>query len=128
MKTALKLAAFLFAAGICGTPQIVLAQTATKPAEPALVEAYLKATFGKTPPEWQARIEPDETLKSCNLHRNDVPSAEADKIIARELAKVAYPADGKLLGDWKEGASKSAASRLWNAPAGCLCWKSTNCS
>lgn len=102
MKTALKLAAFL-AAGICCTPQMVLAQTATRPAESALVEAYLKATFGKAPPEWQARIEPDETLKTCNLHRNEVPSAEADKIIARELAKVVYPADGKLLGDWKEG-------------------------
>ena len=102
MKTALKLAAFL-AAGICCTPQIALAQTATKPAEPALVEAYLKATFGKAPPEWQARIEPDETLKTCNLNRNEVPSAEADRIIARELAKVVYPADGKLLGDWKEG-------------------------
>jgi sulfur-oxidizing protein SoxX len=103
MKTALKLTALLLAAGICGAPQIVLAQTVTKPAEPTLVEAYLKSTFGKTPPEWQARIEPDETLKTCNMHRNDVPSAEADKIIARELAKVVYPADGKLLGDWKEG-------------------------
>ena len=103
MKTALKLAAFLLAFGICSTPQLVSAQTAAKPADPAVVEAYLKSTFGKAPPEWQARIEPDETLKTCNLARNDVPSAEADKIIARELAKVVYPADGKLLGDWKEG-------------------------
>ena len=103
MKTALKLAAFLFAFGICSTPQLVSAQTAAKPADPAVVEAYLKSTFGKAPPEWQARIEPDETLKTCNLARNDVPSAEADKITARELAKVVYPADGKLLGDWKEG-------------------------
>ena len=102
MKTALKLAA-LFVVGICGAPQIALAQMATKPADPAVVEAYLKSTFGKAPPEWQARIEPDETLKTCNLARNDVPSAEADKIIARELSKVVYPADGKLLGDWKEG-------------------------
>ena len=69
-----------------------------------MVDAYLKATFGKAPAEWQARIEPDETLKTCNCHRNDVPSAEAEKIIKRELAKVVYPADGKLLGDWKEGA------------------------
>ncbi len=79
------------------------AQTARKPADPALVDAYVKSTFGKAPPEWQARIEPDETLKVCNAHRNEVPSAEVDKIIKRELAKVAYPADGKLLGDWKEG-------------------------
>lgn len=78
-------------------------QTAAKRADPATVDAYLKSTFGKAPPEWQAKIEPDETLKVCNATRNDVPSAEADKILKRELAKVVYPADGKLLGDWKEG-------------------------
>src|SRR5437667_3088730 len=82
-------------------PCTASAQTA---ASPAMVEAYLKATFGKAPPEWQARIEPDETLKSCNQARNEMPSAEADKIVARELAKVVYPADGKMLGDWKAGA------------------------
>ena len=32
-----------------------------------------------------------------------MPSAEADKIVQRELAKVVFPADGNLLGDWKEG-------------------------
>ena len=76
--------------------------TLSKP-DPALVETYVKATFGKAPAEWQARLEPDETLKACNAHRNEVPSAEADKIMARELARVALPADGKFLGDWKEG-------------------------
>ncbi len=69
----------------------------------ATVDAYVKATFGKAPPEWQARIEPDETLKVCNAKRNEVASAEADALLARELAKVEYPADGKLIGDWKEG-------------------------
>ncbi|RYX85777.1 MAG: sulfur oxidation c-type cytochrome SoxX [Bradyrhizobiaceae bacterium] len=33
-----------------------------------------------------------------------LPSAEADKITKRELARVVYPADGKFLGNWKEGA------------------------
>jgi sulfur-oxidizing protein SoxX len=99
-----KLAAFVFAFGICSAPQIATAQTATKRADPAVVEAYLQATFGKASPEWQAKIVPDETLKACNEHRNEVPSAEAEKITRRELAKVVYPADGKLLGDWKEGA------------------------
>jgi sulfur-oxidizing protein SoxX len=79
------------------------AQTATKAADPALVEKYVKATFGKAPAEWQARIEPDETLKICNQYHSQVPSAEAEKIVARELAKVVYPAEGKMLGDWKQG-------------------------
>jgi sulfur-oxidizing protein SoxX len=104
MRTTSKLAALILAAGVIATlPFATYAQTATRKADPAVVDAYLKATFGKAPPEWQARIEPDDTLKTCNLHRNDVPSAEADKIVKRELAKVVFPADGKLLGDWKQG-------------------------
>ena len=107
MTNASKIAALLFAgATVIGLASSASAQNApaAKPADPALVETYVKATFGKAPPEWQARIEPDETLKTCNLTRNQVASADADKIIQRELAKVVFPADGKLLGDWKEGA------------------------
>jgi sulfur-oxidizing protein SoxX len=101
MKPTLQIAALMLAAAVVtALPIAASAQTA----DPATVDAYLKATFGKAPPEWQARIEPDETLKLCNQYRNDVPAAEADKIVTRELAKVAYPADGKVLGDWKEGA------------------------
>jgi L-cysteine S-thiosulfotransferase len=101
MKTTLQIAALMLAAAIVtALPIAASAQTA----DPATVDAYLKATFGKATPEWQARIEPDETLKLCNQYRNDVPAAEADKIVTRELAKVVYPADGKMLGDWKEGA------------------------
>ncbi len=73
-----------------------------RPAQ-STVDAYVKATFGKAPPEWQTRIAPDETLAQCNLHRNEVPTAVADAIIARELARVKFPADGAMLGDWKRG-------------------------
>jgi sulfur-oxidizing protein SoxX len=100
MKTTLKIAALILAA----LPFAALAQDAAKATDAAAVNAYLKATFGKASPEWQARIEPDETLKLCNHYRKDVPAVEADKIVARELAKVVFPADGKLLGDWREGA------------------------
>jgi sulfur-oxidizing protein SoxX len=100
MKTTLKIAALILATAL---PFSASAQTAAK-ADPATVDAYLKATFGKAPPEWQARIEPDETLKLCNQYRNNLPAGEADKIVAGERAKVVYPADGKLLGNWKEGA------------------------
>ena len=80
------------------------AQSPAKSADPALVDAYIKSTFGKAPADWQARIEPDETLKLCNAYHNDVPPKDADAIVARELARVVYPADGQFLGNWKEGA------------------------
>ncbi|CAN5146980.1 sulfur oxidation c-type cytochrome SoxX [soil metagenome] len=73
-----------------------------KPSQ-ATIEAYVKSTFGKASPEWQARITPDESLAVCNAKRNNVSSADSETIIKRELAKVTYPADGKLLGDWKKG-------------------------
>ena len=103
MTNTLKIAALALAAGFIALPFNASAQTAPKSADPALVDAYVKATFGKAPPEWQERIVPDETLKTCNAFHNNVPSKEADAIIKRELAKVVYPADGKFLGDWKEG-------------------------
>lgn len=104
MKTSLKIAALAFTANIFATlPFAASAQTAPKTVDPAIVDAYVKSTFGKAPPEWQERIVPDETLKTCNVYHNNVPSVEADKIVQRELAKVVYPADGKFLGDWKEG-------------------------
>lgn len=104
MTKTMKIAALALAAGFIALPLSASAQTAPKTIDPAIVDAYVKATFGKAPPEWQERIVPDETLQACNKYHNDVPPAEADKIMARELAKVVYPADGKFLGDWKSGA------------------------
>lgn len=94
----------LTVSAIAGLSSAASAQAPAKSVNPAIVDAYIKSTFGKAPADWQARIEPDETLKVCNAYHNDVPSAESDKIVARELARVVYPADGKYLGNWKEGA------------------------
>lgn len=94
----------LLGAALCAVgSSAALAQSAAKPADPALVDKYLASTFGKAPAEWQERIKPDETLQACNQFHNEVPPAEADKIVARETARVVYPADGKMLGNWKDG-------------------------
>jgi sulfur-oxidizing protein SoxX len=104
MTTSLKIAALALAASLATFPLTASAQTAPKTVDPAIVDAYVKSTFGSAPQEWQERIVPDETLKVCNKYHNNVPSAEADAITRRELAKVVYPADGNFLGDWKSGA------------------------
>jgi L-cysteine S-thiosulfotransferase len=73
--------------------------------DPKIVDAYIKSTW-KSPPEgWQSRIDQDETQRVCSQYRNDPPAAEFDKIRARELATVVFPADGNVLGDWKGGES-----------------------
>ena len=69
----------------------------------ASVEDAIKSSWTAATPEWQARLVQDDTQKECSIHRNNPPKAVADAILARERAKIAYPADGKLMGDWKKG-------------------------
>jgi len=69
----------------------------------ASVEDAIKESWSKAAPDWRARLDQDETQKACSLHRNAPPKDVADAIIAREKATIKYPADGKLMGDWKKG-------------------------
>lgn len=94
IRTFIPLAALLVAAG---------AATAEERPAQAVIDAYIKSTFGKASAEWQARIKPDDSLAVCNTTRNNPSSAESDAMLKRESARVVYPADGKFLGDWKKG-------------------------
>lgn len=94
IRTFIPLAALLVAAG---------AATAEERPAQAVIDAYIKSTFGKASAEWQARIKPDDSLAVCNTTRNNPSSAESEAMLKRESARVVYPADGKFLGDWKKG-------------------------
>lgn len=94
IRTFIPLAALLLAAGSATAEE--------RPAQ-AVIDAYIKSTFGKASAEWQARIKPDDSLAVCNTTRNNPSSAESDAMLKRESARVVYPADGKFLGDWKKG-------------------------
>ena len=79
-----------------------LAQQAAKIA-PERIEAIVKDTW-KAPAEgWQSRVDQDETQKVCSQTRNEPNAEQAKAILAREKASVVFPADGKVLGDWKKG-------------------------
>lgn len=94
IRTFIPLAALLLAAGS--------ASAQDRPPQ-AVIDAYIKSTFGKASAEWQARIKPDDSLAVCNTTRNNPSSAESEAMLKRESARVVYPADGKFLGDWKKG-------------------------
>jgi sulfur-oxidizing protein SoxX len=82
--------------------------------------AALRASFARASPEWLARLEQDETQRACSRYRNAPPKAVAAAILARERARIAYPADGKLMGDWKKGealAQSGYGGRYTDAPA-----------
>jgi L-cysteine S-thiosulfotransferase len=69
----------------------------------ASVDDVIKSSWAAAAPEWQARLAQDETQKMCSQYRNAPPKAVADAIMAREKATIVYPADGRLMGDWKNG-------------------------
>ncbi len=50
-----------------------------------------------------SRLKQDETIRTCNLYRDDVPEKLAAAIIERETKTIKYPEGGKLMGDWKKG-------------------------
>lgn len=78
------------------------AQNAPK-VDQATLARYTKEMFPKTPQGWEGRISYDETQAACSVHKNDLPQAEFDKVLAREKATIKLPADGNVLGDWKAG-------------------------
>ena len=69
----------------------------------AVVAKTIADTFKSVSEEWKKRITPDDTQTACSLYRNNPPPAEFSKIQEREKATIVYPADGKVLGDWKNG-------------------------
>ena len=90
--------AVLLVAGTVG------ASAQQKPAvDTAKIDAAIAAAFPTAPADWKARFEQDETMKACSLHENASPKPVADAIATREKARIEYPADGKLLGDWTSG-------------------------
>ena len=68
-----------------------------------VVDAVMAETFGKAPALWQERMKLDETEVTCTQTRSAPSNAQAAEITAREIKTVVFPADGKLVGDWKTG-------------------------
>ena len=87
----------------------LIAATATASAQQkantdtAKVDTDMVAAFPNVPADWKSRFDQDETMKACSLNENSPPKAVADAIAKREKARIEYPADGKLVGDWKAG-------------------------
>jgi L-cysteine S-thiosulfotransferase len=85
-----------FAAG-CATP---VGQTDYRDR----AEAAVKSAFAGGDPKIVARVEnQDELQRLCSQHRDALPAAVAQSIMAGQRAAIAYPASGRLMGDWREG-------------------------
>lgn len=69
----------------------------------AIVERYIAQSWLPGPNQPLERLRQDQTQIDCTRHRNNPPPALAKAIEAREAARIRYPADGRLMGDWKVG-------------------------
>jgi sulfur-oxidizing protein SoxX len=66
--------------------------------------AMLQASFKAAGQAGLDRLNQDETQRVCSELAGKAPAKEvAEKIEKLNLATIRYPADGKLLGDWKNG-------------------------
>jgi len=70
----------------------------------ARAEAAVKSAFAGGDPKIVARVESqDELQRLCSRHRDAPPAAVAQSIKAGQRSAIAYPASGRLMGDWREG-------------------------
>lgn len=99
---------------------LALAQQPAK-IDPALVDAYIKGTFKSAPPEWQARIEPDEAQRLCSAVELKLSPEVEKKLLESARAAVVYPADGNVIGDWRKGqqlAQRGTGGQFSDQPGG----------
>jgi sulfur-oxidizing protein SoxX len=101
----MKIAASL-AMGIAAMVTVVSPASSQQPpkADPALVDRVVAAMIGKASPEWQKRMEQDEAQRMCSEHRNELPAALVPQVLEAQQKTVVMPADGNVIGNWKEGA------------------------
>lgn len=65
----------------------------------------MKASFKERGQAKLDRLNQDEVQALCSRAPTDPPLAKADeeRLMTAQRATIRYPADGKLLGDWREG-------------------------
>ena len=82
----------------------------------------MKASFKPRGQAGLDRLDQDETQRLCSAYAPKAPPKDiAEKIEAANLETIRYPADGKLLGDWKNGeriAQEGRGKQFSDDPAG----------
>ena len=90
-----------------GAAGVLLHGCATTPSEPevsARAAAMMKSSFKARGQAKLDRLDQDETQRLCSEYANrPLPPSVSEKIQQANLATIRYPADGKLVGDWKSG-------------------------
>lgn len=106
------------AAALIGTAGIANAQEVRNYRAEAV--AMIKKDFRSKGIAGYERVQEDGLQAICNRTGNNPPKAIAEQLEKDQLAGVKFPADGKLMGDWKKGEqiAQSGRGMTWSDPAG----------
>ena len=92
---------------IAGMAAAALIGCATKPSDAetsAKAAQMLKASFAAKGQAGLDRLDQDETQKECTTYSGKpLPKDVVEKIEKANFASIKWPADGKYVGDWKNG-------------------------
>ena len=86
-----------------GMVGLIVGPAFAQSAKPSQAEIVMKASFKERGQAKLDRLDQDETQRLCSQYPEKRPADVAKKIEAMNLKSIKYPADGKMLGDWKEG-------------------------
>jgi L-cysteine S-thiosulfotransferase len=66
------------------------------------------------------RLNEDPVQAACNMSQDNPPQEVAAKLEKEQMAAIQWPADGKLLGDWKSGEkiAQNGRGMAWNDKGG----------
>lgn len=112
MKTTVVVSAL--ALSLCATP--ALADKSSDPKVLKQATELMQRDFQTRGIANVDRLKQDEAMALCTKYRSEVPAKIAKKIEATEMETIKFPADGKYMGDWKNGdkIAKSGSGATWS--------------
>ncbi len=109
-------------AALTALAMVACATAPSKEESAAKAAAMLKSSFKANGQAGLDRLDQDETQRVCSALDGKAPSKDVAAMIEKlNLATIKYPADGKLLGDWKNGekiAQEGRGKQFSDDPAG----------
>lgn len=110
----------LFATGVAVAALLGCAAPASAPDDGAALQRMLKASFRDHGIATVDRLQQDETDAACSKAQGrPLPDATRQAIEAANMKTVKWPADGRFIGDWKEGEKLAQNGRgmTWSDPS-----------
>jgi sulfur-oxidizing protein SoxX len=119
----------ILATAVVATLAAACATVKDEPADRAGAAATIKRTFHPRGIATLDRLNQDELQRACTEYDNNPPPEVAKRLEGAQLATIKYPADGKLLGDWKRGEriAQSGRGLTWSDKPGLTGGSCYNC-